>query len=75
MALLQAAYPAIHRADVSATVVSGGLAPHGDLGANPNDPRHPVNFLKAMYAAGAKGFFDALGTHPYPPLPYAPTGM
>lgn len=72
VSLLQAAYAAIHRADPSATVVSGGLAPHGDLGANPNDPRHPVNFLKAMYAAGAKGSFDVLGTHPYPPLPYAP---
>jgi hypothetical protein len=71
--LLQAAYPAIHRADPVAGVVTGGLAPHGDLGANPNDPRHPVNFLKAMYAAGAKGFFDAVGNHPYPPLPYDPT--
>jgi hypothetical protein len=72
VAMLQAAYPAIHRADPAATVVTGGLAPHGDLGANPNDPRHPVNFLKAMYAAGANGYFDAVGTHPYPPLPYAP---
>ena len=73
VALLQAAYPAIHRADPGATVVTGGLAPHGDLGANPDDPRHPVNFLKAMYAAGAKGSFDAVGIHPYPPLPYGPT--
>ncbi len=72
VALLQAAYPAIHRADPSATVVTGGLAPHGDLGADPTDPRNPVNYLKAMYAAGAKGYFDAVGTHPYPPLPLDP---
>jgi hypothetical protein len=70
--LLKAAYPAIHAGDPGATVVTGGLAPHGDLGASPNDPVSPVNFLKAMYAAGAHGFFDAFGIHPYPPLPHAP---
>jgi hypothetical protein len=73
VALLRAAYPAIHRVDPAAVVISGGLAPHGDLGSNPDEARHPVNFLKAMYAAGAKGLFDALGHHPYPPLPYDPT--
>jgi hypothetical protein len=72
VALLKAAYPAIHAADPAATVVTAGLAPHGDLGANPTDPISPVNFLKAMYAAGAKGFFDAFGLHPYPPLPHDP---
>jgi hypothetical protein len=72
VALLKPAYVALHAADHHAFVVTGGLAPHGDLGANPTDPRHPVNFLKAMYSAGARGFFDAVGHHPYPPLPYAP---
>jgi hypothetical protein len=72
VALLKPAYVALHAADPRAFVVTGGLAPHGDLGSNPTDPRHPVNFLRAMYAAGAQGFFDAVGHHPYPPLPYAP---
>jgi hypothetical protein len=71
VALLNAAYPEIHRADPGATVVTGGLAPHGDLGANPSDPISPVNYLKAMYAAGAQGSFDAFGLHPYPPWPHA----
>ncbi len=73
VALLKAAYPAIHAADPHAFVVSGGLSTHGDLGQTPDDPLSPVNFVKAMYAAGAKGSFDALGHHPYPPSPYAPT--
>lgn len=72
VALLKAAYPAIHAADPGAFVVSGGLSPHGDLGQTPNDPYSPINFTKAMYAAGAKGFFDALGHHPYPPMPHEP---
>jgi hypothetical protein len=72
VALLKAAYPAIHAGDSAATVVTAGLAPHGDLGQNPNDPISPVNYLKAMYAAGAQGSFDAFGVHPYPPMPHAP---
>jgi cellulase (glycosyl hydrolase family 5) len=72
VAVLKAAYPAIHSADPDATVITGGLAPHGDLNANPTDPISPVNFLKAMYAAGAQGSFDAFGLHPYPPLPSDP---
>jgi hypothetical protein len=72
VALLKAAYPAIHGGDPAATVVTAGLAPHGDLGRNPTDPISPVNFLKAMYAAGAQGYFDAFGLHPYPPMPHAP---
>lgn len=72
VALLKAAYVAVHQTDRSARVISGGLAPHGDLAANPSDPRSPVNYLKAMYAAGARGYFDAFGIHPYPPLPNDP---
>jgi hypothetical protein len=71
-ALLKAAYPAIHAADPHAFVVSGGLSPHGDLGRTPDDPLSPINFTKAMYAAGARGYFDALGHHPYPPMPHEP---
>ena len=59
--LLQAAYPAIKSADPSATVVTGGLSPAPTDGTN----IAPVDFLKAVYAAGGKGSFDAVGAHPY----------
>ncbi len=72
VALLKPAYVAIKSSDPYATVVTGGVAPHGDLGATPWDPQSPVNYVKAMYAAGAHGYFDVLGTHPYPPLPHDP---
>jgi hypothetical protein len=49
--LLQATYPAIKAADPSATVVLGGLTG--------ND--YP--FLEGVYAAGGKGYFDAVGVH------------
>jgi hypothetical protein len=53
-ALLRAAYPAIKAADPNAKVVFGGTAG--------ND----YSFLAGAYAAGAKGYFDVLATHPYP---------
>ncbi len=71
--LLKPAYLKAHAADRFVRVISGGLAPHGDLNSDPHDPFNPVNFLSTMYAAGARGFFDAFGVHPYPPLPLAPT--
>lgn len=59
--MLIAAYGAIKKVDKSAFVISGGLAPvqrgHGSY--------TPIGFLKAMYAQGAKGHFDALGDHSY----------
>ena len=58
VSLLRAAYGAIHSADPSATVLTGGLAPAGD-------PLTPPEFLSAMYAAGARGNFDAVADHPY----------
>jgi hypothetical protein len=53
VALLRAAYPAIKAADPGATVVTGGT--------EYND----TDYLGALYAAGAHGSFDAVGTHPY----------
>jgi hypothetical protein len=50
-ALLRAAYPAIKAVEPNATVVLGGLTG--------NDYR----FLEGVYAAGGKGFFDAVGVH------------
>jgi polysaccharide biosynthesis protein PslG len=60
-ALLQAAYPAIKQADPNATVVTGGLAPSPTDGTN----YAPTDFLSDIYADGAKGYFDAVGMHPY----------
>ncbi|MDP9166338.1 MAG: beta-galactosidase [Actinomycetota bacterium] len=60
--LLKAAYPAIKTADHSATVVTGGLGAVVDYSTIAMDP---VTFVSRMYAAGAKGFFDALSYHPY----------
>lgn len=58
---LKAAYAAIKKVNRSAFVISGGLAPASTDGTNYNSR----DFLKAMYANGAKGSFDALGVHPY----------
>ncbi|MBV8949793.1 MAG: cellulase family glycosylhydrolase [Actinobacteria bacterium] len=76
VALLKPTYTAIKSVSPGTTVVTGGLAPYGDLNRTAIDPlvalSNPVNFLTAMYAAGAKGYFDAVGHHPYA-YPYAPT--
>lgn len=62
-ALLREAYRGVKAGDPSALVVTGGLATTGgDGGASAlND----VEFIDRMYASGAKGNFDALGSHPY----------
>ncbi len=52
-ALLRAAYPAIKRADPRIPVLGGSLV--GSNGA----------FLKALYAAGIKGYYDGLSVHFY----------
>ena len=64
---LVAAYSAIKAVDPSAFVISGGLAPT----VTKNHNISAIDFLKAMYADGAKGSFDAFGYHPYsfPELP------
>lgn len=49
--LLQSAYSAVKTADPAATVVLGGLTG--------ND----YAFLQGVYAAGGKGYFDAVGVH------------
>jgi hypothetical protein len=67
--LLVAAAAAVHAADPSATVLSGGLAPATDA-ADGSEIR-PATFLGALYAAGAGPSFDAVAVHPYsfPALP------
>jgi hypothetical protein len=60
-AILKAVYPALKAIDPSATVVAAGLGAGSTTAATMN----PVDFVAAMYAAGAKGYFDALAFHPY----------
>jgi polysaccharide biosynthesis protein PslG len=52
-AVLRAAYPAIKRADPEMPVLGGSLV--GSNGA----------FLRALYAAGIKGYYDGLSVHFY----------
>lgn len=58
--LLKTAYNAIKKADPDAIVISAGMAPttRFDHVAMPD-----TEFLRRMYAAGAKPYFDALGAH------------
>ncbi len=60
--MLKTAYIAIKKADPEAQVISGGLATTGGGSATAYGD---LDFLQGMYEAGAKGFFDAFGSHPY----------
>jgi O-antigen ligase len=52
----------LRRADPQALVVSAALAPTSESGPlNINEP----DFLRQMYRAGARDFFDALGAEPF----------
>jgi hypothetical protein len=58
--LLKLGYEAVKKADPEALVISAGLAPTSrwDDVAMPD-----TEFIRGMYAAGAKPYFDALGAH------------
>ncbi|HEV7419357.1 MAG TPA: hypothetical protein VGO30_05885 [Mycobacterium sp.] len=56
--MVKAAYPAIKAVQPSSTVVLAGMS------RLPGDESPPA-FLEKMYAAGAKGSFDAAAAHPY----------
>jgi len=73
-ALLKSGYEGIKEGDAQATVVSAGLATVGGsaehlalarrlYGAVEEVP--DLTFLRGMYSNGAKGYLDALGSHPY----------
>ncbi len=62
VALLREAYRAVKKADPNALVVSAGLAPTNHQDEEALDDRL---YLEAMYRAGARSYFDVLGTHPY----------
>jgi len=75
-AMVKAAYRAIKRADRGMTVVTGGLAYAGAYndvtcsykkGSTGHDATawNGVNYLQALYADGARGYFNAVGWHPY----------
>ncbi|MGD8490331.1 MAG: PKD domain-containing protein [Anaerolineae bacterium] len=73
-ALLQAAYRGIKAGDPRAIVVSAGLATTGGTRASlawaqqfydAIEVAPDLTFLRNMYNHGAKGYFDALGSHPY----------
>jgi hypothetical protein len=60
-ALLKATYRAVKAVDPSIRVSVGGLA------------GVPLDYIKGLYAAGAKGYFDIMSVHPYC-QPYQPEG-
>ncbi len=53
VALLKAAYPAVHRGSPSALVVAGAPSSNDD------------DWYNQLYQLGVKGYFDILATHPY----------
>jgi hypothetical protein len=61
--LLRYAYGAIKAADPGATVIAAGLAPAPD--ASDGSQINGETFVRRMYDAGARGYFDALAMHPY----------
>lgn len=65
--LLKATYKRIKKADYHAVVVAGAFAGTLSDGVSIS----PVDFLKDMYANGAKRYFDAVSIHPYT-YPFAP---
>jgi len=66
--LLRACYVGVKIADPEALVISAGLSPTGSA---PPDAIPDIDYLIAMYEAGAAPYFDLLGVHApgflYPP--------
>ncbi|MEA2292554.1 MAG: hypothetical protein QOE86_193 [Solirubrobacteraceae bacterium] len=62
--LLKATYTAVKAVDPALPVITGGLTSYGgEDGTGPGISTRA--FLDGMYAAGAKGFYDGIGLHPY----------
>lgn len=57
VALLRATDTAIKRVDPRAVVVTGGMPFYGNS--------DETKFISALFRFGARGYFDALGMHPY----------
>lgn len=60
--LLKAAYTSLKAVNPDITVVGAVVSATLTWG---NTTMNPVDFVQAMYAAGADGFFDAISFHPY----------
>ncbi len=73
-AMLKASYQAIKAADPQALVVSAGMSP---TTTNNAQAIPDLDFIRAMYAAGARDSFDVLGVHaqPFKADPCADPGM
>ncbi len=76
VALLRAVYPAAHAANPDIIILAGALAPTLEPAGSPIG-MDDLHYLRAMYAAGAKPYFDALAAHAYghgrpPTMPPAP---
>ncbi|HEX6702454.1 MAG TPA: cellulase family glycosylhydrolase, partial [Gaiellaceae bacterium] len=66
--MLKACYTQIKAVDPSATVVTGGTSPAGSYNAPCSSACsnvNGINWLEGIYANGGKGYFDAVGHHPY----------
>ncbi|MGQ9626046.1 MAG: cellulase family glycosylhydrolase [Anaerolineae bacterium] len=62
VALLKAVYPAIKEVDREVLVIAGGPSTTGRGGEGAIGD---LDFIRGMYEAGGKGYFDALSSHPY----------
>ncbi len=62
-AMLKSAYVAAKASDPNSLVITGGTSPAGD--AADGTDYSPVTWLRNLYARGARGYFDAVGHHPY----------
>jgi Tol biopolymer transport system component len=60
--LLKAAYLAAKEIDPDCIIVTGGLSTTG--GGGPG-AMGDLDYIQGIYDAGGKGYFDALGSHPY----------
>jgi polysaccharide biosynthesis protein PslG len=58
--MLKASYQAIKAADPQAIVVSAGMSP---TATNDDHAMPDLDYIRAMYAAGARDSFDVLGVH------------
>jgi len=69
--LLRIAYTNIKAADPEAIVIAAAMSPTGSVPPEVEEVWDDRRFIRAMYEAGAKPYFDVLGSHPfgfkYPP--------
>ena len=69
--LLRIAYENIKSADPEAVVIAAAMSPTGSVPPEVEEVWDDLRYLRAMYEAGAKPYFDVLGSHPfgfkYPP--------